>query len=226
MKLIKWLTQKKTDSKSALRDFTPEEFDKVKFKARIAFIDDEEITHIERLRKDGYNITSFSDIESIDDFVRKKYHVVVLDIQGVGQNIAPKTEGWGILKYLKSDCPNMVVIMYTGAEWSITKYKEEAEQADDFIGKDLEFLDFKSKLDDGIKKAFSLDYHFNIEKKNILKELSNSKSIEEIRSIAYTYGEDKSKAITLISKITNNKVVLGSIEKFLSIANGIKELLS
>ncbi len=89
--------------------------------------------------------------DKIDDFLRKKYNVLILDIQGVGQNISPQSEGWGILKYLKQANPNLVVIMFTGAEWSITKYKDEASVADDFIGKDLEFLDLF--LDGGFERS-------------------------------------------------------------------------
>ncbi|MBK8670119.1 MAG: hypothetical protein IPN89_11930 [Saprospiraceae bacterium] len=61
-------------------------------------------------------ISQFSDIDKIDDFIRKKYHVVVLDIQGVGLDIAEKSEGWGILRYIKANYPNIVVIIFTGAE--------------------------------------------------------------------------------------------------------------
>ena len=210
---------------SPLKVLSQDEFEKAKFKARIAFVDDEEIAHVERLRSDGYNIHTASDIENIDDFLRKQYHVVVLDIQGIGQNISPKSEGWGILKYIKSESPNVVVIMYTGAEWSITKYKDEADKADDFIGKDLEFLDFKAKLDNGIRKAFSPEFHFEIERAIISKEITNAKTIKEIKTILDNYGGDRKTAISLIQKLTSNQTVLESADKFLSIAGGLKDLL-
>ena len=208
-----------------LKELTQEEFEKSKFKARIAFVDDEEISHVDRLRDDGYNITHFSDIDNIDDFIRKGYHVVILDIQGVGKKIAPNSEGWGILKYLKNSCPNIIVIMFTGAEWSITKYKDEANIADDFIGKDLEFLDFKSKLDSGIKKAFSPSYHFELEKNLLLKELSNTNTIDQIRSVFDSYGANKEIALTEIKKITDNKKVVESVANVLSITSSISNLL-
>lgn len=211
---------------SPIKELTPEELENAKFKARIAFIDDEEISHIERLQEDGYNITQFDDIDNIDDFLRKKYNVVILDIQGVGQKISPKSEGWGILKYLKNANPNLVVIMFTGAEWSITKYKSEADKADDFIGKDLEFLDFKSKLDDGIKKAFSPSYHFEIERKRMLKEISNTETIEQIRIIIENYGANKEVAKKEIRKITNNKTILEVADNLLSILSNISSLVS
>ena len=216
----------KSKKASPLKELSAEEFDRVKFKARIAFIDDEEISHVDRLREDGYNITHFTDIENIDDFIRKNYHVVVLDIQGVGSELAPTSEGWGLLKHFKSTCPNLVVIMYTGAEWSITEYKEEADKADDFIGKDLEFLDFKRKLDRGLKKAFSSDYHFQVTKKTISQEISNANTIDQIKTLIDTYGGDKKTALKEIKKITNNEKVLDGIDKFLSIIESVSNLLA
>jgi hypothetical protein len=115
--------------------------------------------------------------------------------------------------------------MFTGAEWSITKYKQEAEKADDFIGKDLEFLDFKSKLDDGIKKAFSPSYHFEIERKKMLKEISSTSTIEQIKSVIDTYGGNKESAKKELLKVTNNKEVLEIADNFLSIVGNITSLL-
>ena len=224
MKLISWF--KSEPKYNPIKEYTQEEFDKIKFKARVAFVDDEEIAHVDRLRNDGYNIQIMSDIENIDDFIRRKYHVVVLDIQGVGQNISPESEGWGILRYLKKECPNLVVIMYTGAEWSITKYKDDADLADDFIGKDMEFLDFKYKLDSGIKKAFSPEYHFEIEKKKISKHIANANTLNQIKAILENYGNDKKTAKSLIKKVTTNKAVLDSVDTFLNIVNSIKEVVA
>ena len=226
MKFFSLFKSKKEPILAPLKELTFDELEKIKFQARIAFVDDEEIPHVNRLREDGYNITQYEDIENIDDFLRKKYHLIIIDIQGVGQNISPKSEGWGILKYLKKAAPNLIVIMFTGAEWSITKYKDEANVADDFIGKDLEFLDFKSKLDNGIKKAFSPKYHFEIEKSRILKEISNTQTVEQIKLIVEKYGSDKTTALTEIKKITQNKNVIESMDGFFSIINHIKSLVS
>ncbi|MBA4241241.1 MAG: hypothetical protein C0448_10970 [Sphingobacteriaceae bacterium] len=207
-----------------LKELTNEEFNEAKFKARVVFIDDEEVVHIERLRNDGYNITHFSDIDNIDDFIRKKYHVIILDIQGVGKKLTPETEGWGLLKYLKEECPHFVVIMFTGADWSITKYKNTADVADDFIGKDLEFLDFKLKLDNGIRKAFSPNFHLEITEKKLLKQISNADTIKQIKDIISSHGGDQNATISLVKKVTNNKPVLDAVSSLLSVTNGVTKL--
>jgi DNA-binding response OmpR family regulator len=208
-----------------LIDFTSDDFDTIKLKCRIAIVDDEEIPHVKRLQQDGYNVTEFSDIEEMDGFIRKKYNVVVLDIQGVGKTLSPETEGWGILKYLKHECPHTVILVFTGADWSITKYKSQADLADDFIGKDLEFLDFKAKLDAAIKKAFSIKYHFSLEKQNLVKELSNANSMSEIESITFKFGLNREKTKTKLEKKKYNSEVVSIIDHFLSICESIIKLV-
>jgi len=209
-----------------IREFTSEELEQLKLKARIALVDDDEISHVKRLQKDGYNIVDFPDITEIDDFIRRKYHVVILDIQGIGKNLSETTEGWGILKYLKTECPHLVVIMFTGADWSVTKYKHLVDLADDFIGKDVEFLDFKSKVDAAIRKAFSPKFHFEIERKKLMQEITNAETFEKIAAIVNRYGRDKEKAIKEIKKITTNGEVIKGVTNYLSVINSIIKLFS
>lgn len=209
-----------------IREFTTEEMEQLKLKARIALVDDDEISHVKRLQRDGYNIVDLPDITEIDDFIRRKYHVVILDIQGIGKNLSETSEGWGVLKYLKTECPHLVVIMFTGADWSVTKYKNLVDLADDFIGKDLEFLDFKSKLDAAIKKAFSPKFHFEIERKKLLQEITNAETFDKISSIVNKYGRNQEKAIKEVRKITNNDEVIKGVNNYLNIINSIIKLFS
>jgi DNA-binding response OmpR family regulator len=209
-----------------VKELSNEEFDSIKFKARVALIDDEEVTHVERLKNDGYNISHFPDIKNIDDFIRKRYHVVILDIQGIGKDVSPQSEGWGVLKYLKTEFPHIVVIMFTGAEWSITKYRDQASLADDFIGKDLEFLDFKAKLDAGIRKAFSPSFHFEVERKKLSAEINNAQNFERISAILEKYGRNRTKALKEIKKITSDGDVLQSVDNYLSIIGSVFSLLA
>lgn len=202
-----------------------EQFEKIKFKARIAVVDDEEVPLIEKLQKDGYNITKYNDIVEIDSFIRKKYDVLILDIQGVGKNIAGAKEGWGILNYLKHEHPHLVIIVFTGADWSITKVKELADLADLVIGKDLEYLDFKTRLDVAIKKAFSPNFHFDIEQKTISKEISNEETFNKITDIINKYGKDKGKTLKKVGSLTSNKKVIDSVDSYLSIVSSIFRLL-
>ena len=209
-----------------VNELSASELDRAKFKARIAFVDDEELPHTRRLRDDGYNITDFADIDHMDDFIRKKFDVVVLDIQGVGAKLTTNTEGWGLLKYLKNAAPHIVVIVFTGAEWSITKYKEQADLADDFIGKDSEFLDFKTKLDAAIRRAFSPSYHIELELLRIKKSMVEAKDTAAIEQIVRTYSFKRDKAMSAARKVTNKTEVLQGMDALFSILEHIKGLAS
>lgn len=230
MMLIKFLIMKIFSSlfpkKEPILDFSADEFENVKFKARIALVDDEEVEHVKRLQKEGYNIVDYPDIDNIDDFLRKRYHVIILDIQGVGKKLAKDQEGWALLKYIKNESPHIVVIMFTGADWSVTKYKNQVDLADDFIGKDLEYLDFKSKLDAAIRKAFSSKFHFEIEKRRISSEVLNSTSLNAIEDILFTYGQNRKKALSKVRKLTNNQDVINAADNFLSIISSITSLIT
>jgi hypothetical protein len=209
-----------------VREISSEEFDKIKFKARVAIVDDEEVPAASHLESDGYNIAKYADIEEIDGFIRKQYHVVVLDIQGIGKKIAAKNEGWGILKYLKEEHPHIVVIVFTGADWSITKYKEYSDLADFVIGKDLEYLDFKTKLDAAIRKSFSPQFHFEIERNLLSKEIADANTINRIEGIIKAHGLNSNKTLKKITKITNNQTAVQSVSNYLSIVSSIFNLIS
>jgi len=217
---------RKKPKSEPLEEFSEDEFEKLKFKARIALIDDEEVRHVQRLQKEGYNIVDYPDIENMDDFLRKRYHVVVLDIQGVGKQLAGTMEGWGILRYIKNEAPHHVVIMFTGADWSVTKYKTQVELADDFIGKDLEYLDFKSKLDAGIRRAFSFRFHFEIEKRKIASQVINSTNLSQVHDILFKYGKNKAVAMKELRKVSDNNHVLQAADNFLSISSSIVSLIT
>lgn len=209
-----------------LKDFEFDQLLKLKHKAKIAFVDDEEIPHIKKLNDDGYSIQDYNDIQNIDEFINKKFNIVILDIQGIGKELSSNSGGWKILKYIKTVSPHTVIIMFTGADWSIKDHKEDLKLADDFLSKDLEFLDFKLKLDEAIKKAFSYHYHFDIEKKRIEKLIKNSGDLREIESIVFKYGKDKSETMKQLNSLKLSSDTIGIVDNFLSIANSITELVA
>lgn len=206
----------------SIRELSSEEINKAKFQARIAIVDDEEVPNMENMQNDGYNIHKLSDIPKMDDFIAQKYHVVILDIQGVGKKISPESEGWGILDYLKKEHPHVVVIVFTGADWSITKFKERADLADFIIGKDSEYLNFKMKVDAAIKKAFSIDFHLDILKNQIQNSNENKQKIEDVIK---KYGRNDEKAKRKIRNLTSNESTLQSVDSVLSIISAIYSFL-
>jgi DNA-binding NtrC family response regulator len=222
--LIDFFFETKVLNIQPLVDFPKEEFNQLKHKARIAIVDDEDVPHAIRLRRDGYNIADFPDIDYIDSFLKNEYHIIILDIQGVGKKLDSTSDGWSILKYIKEKSPHTIVLLFTGVEWSL-RYRDLADLSDDYLTKDIEFLNFKEKLDKAIEKAFSFKYHFEVEKKKFEKELSG-KSIEEVQEILFTHGRDKEKAMREVRKISSNVNIMSLADNFLSISNSIIQLLT
>jgi DNA-binding NtrC family response regulator len=200
--------------------------DKAKFKARIAFIDNEQTSYIDKLRQDGYNATYFDDIQNMDDFLQKQYQVVIIDVQTSGKNLSPNEAGWGILRYLKDNYPHILVIIYTKASYSITKYYKLANRADEVFDKNIEFLDFKTALDKLIRKAFSPDYHLAIIKSKLSGKISDSKSLQEISRIIENYGGNEFKVEKLLKKYIIDPELIKSIILSISVINKFKDLVT
>ena len=210
------------NKQTSIKELDSSELEDAKFKARIAIIDDEEVPNIDNLLNDGYNVIKYSDLENVDEFIRKKHNVLILDIQGVGEKIAGKRGGWGILDYLKKEYPHLVIIIFTGADWSITKYKEVADMADFIIGKDAEYLDFKMKLDAAIRRSFSFKFHLEVFTKEIEK---TNKDQQKIIELINKYGKDKSKTLKKIRKVTTNEFTLQKVDNLLSIISSIYSII-
>lgn len=222
--IVSFFVEPTVEENQPLVDYPRESFDNLKHKARIAIVDDEDVPHADRLRRDGYNIADFPDIDYIDSFLKHDYHIIILDIQGIGKNLDSTSDGWSILKYIKEKSPHTVVLLFTGVEWSL-RYRELADLSDDYLTKDIEFLNFKEKLDKAIEKAFSFKYHYEVEKKRVAKEL-NGKSLDEVQEILFQYGRNKNRALKEVKKISNNSSIISLSDNFLSIANSIIQLLS
>jgi len=209
--------------KDKLKEIDNQSFETTKFRAKIAVIDDEEFPHMELLTDEGYNVTNFTDIKNIETFISKNYDVLILDIQGVGREIAGSEEGWGVLEYLKRIHPHLVVVVFTGADWSITKYKEKSDLADYIIGKDSEYLTFKMKLDAAIRKALSYDYHIKIFKKELQNLGFESKAVEDIIK---KYGHNKEKTKSKILKKFDGEKAIKVTDDLLGVLSSIQSLLS
>lgn len=85
---------------------------------RILFVDDENPAAAGYLESRGFNVSSVTDVnhESIEKLLSLEYHIVFLDIYGVGKEFGG--DGVGILKKLKSAGPLPYVAVYSAQQWS------------------------------------------------------------------------------------------------------------
>jgi DNA-binding NarL/FixJ family response regulator len=67
---------------------------------------------MEYLRRHGYDVTHFRDIDSLDSLSR--YAIILCDLVGVGSRLSPTQQGAHVIEEIKKHYPEKVVIAYTG----------------------------------------------------------------------------------------------------------------
>ncbi|MGL6490178.1 hypothetical protein ACSZNX_03465 [Aeromonas veronii] len=88
---------------------------------KIAIIDDMEVPYIDSLRKSGYNVRHYKDIEDFD--MLKAYSVIICDIKGVGKHFGSKLEGAYIIKEARKLYPEKYIIAMSSAVYKISVAK-------------------------------------------------------------------------------------------------------
>lgn len=78
----------------------------------ILLIDDEDIPLAKSLSTRGFRLVHWFDLESIE--AAKPYRIVLCDLNGVGLRLAPEMQGAGIIRELKRNYPDKVIVAYTG----------------------------------------------------------------------------------------------------------------
>ncbi|KAB0286944.1 hypothetical protein F2P58_20135 [Vibrio fortis] len=102
---------------------------------KIAIIDDKEVPYLDSLRRSGYNVQHYKDIEDFD--MLKAYSVIVCDIKGVGKSFGSKLEGAYIIKEARKLYPEKYIIAMSSAVYKISVAKVIGV-ADDKIIRDVD----------------------------------------------------------------------------------------
>lgn len=84
---------------------------------KIAIIDDETFTYEDQLRKLGFQLDKYDDVDNFD--MLSAYSVIISDIKGVGKQFNSEFEGAFILKELKKKYPFKAFAAYTGSSYDI-----------------------------------------------------------------------------------------------------------
>ncbi|MEN8635465.1 hypothetical protein ABFV74_07015 [Pseudoalteromonas distincta] len=114
---------------------------------KIAIIDDMEVPYLESLRKSGYNIRHYKDIEDFD--MLKAYSVIVCDIKGVGKHFGSKLEGAYIIKEVRKLYPEKYIIAMSSAVYKINVAKVIGV-ADDKIVRDTDLDRVSNSIDTAV----------------------------------------------------------------------------
>ncbi|WP_263258867.1 hypothetical protein [Pseudomonas oryzihabitans] len=161
--------------------YTPPTFDEIKKRAKILVIDDSDFAYAPLFARDGYTIEKWDDIENLERLENNYYDLILLDIQGVGQNESEE-EGFGILKHIRAKSPAQIVIAFSNADWSL-KYQEFFDLADKKLAKSQDYVEFKRIVDDLLSQRFNTDFYINkIQNMKNVSQIEKQKLIQAAKS--------------------------------------------
>ena len=126
-------------------------------KSRILVIDDQLFPYQDLLKRDGYDIDRWAEVESLTKLTDGYFDILLLDINGVGLKESPKRQGLGILEHVKHSNPAQQVILYSSRPQSITQ-REVLILADKVLDKKSEYVEYKTAIDDLLQMRFSAGY--------------------------------------------------------------------
>lgn len=96
--------------------------------------------------RDGYHIERWSEIKNLSQLTDSHYHLILLDVHGVGLIESPDLQGLGILNHIKSANPAQPVIVYSSQAQKISA-NQYLIKADTLLDKGDSYVTFKEEID-------------------------------------------------------------------------------
>lgn len=130
-------------------DINPLELSKLKDKFEILIIDDNTPAIVESLRRSGFRIRDFKDIETIETV--EPYPIIACDIEGIGKNFRPGSKNGGIhvLREIRKHYPDKYLIQYSTKSQDID---ESLTQADVIFPKDTTIDGWQDKIEESLRE--------------------------------------------------------------------------
>jgi len=132
-------------------------FDEIKKRARLLVIDDQGFTYKPLFEIDGYTLTEWRDVEDLSKLENNFFDVILLDVNGVGKQLSNE-QGLGVLQHIRKTSPAQLVIAFSNAKFDL-KYQDFFNQADAVLSKDIDYVDFKRKVDELLRSRFSVGFY-------------------------------------------------------------------
>lgn len=116
-------------------------------RAKILVIDDEPLNQIEPLRRSGFNIKKFDDVEDINHV--SSYDIILCDIMGVGRKFSERLQGAYVINEIHRLYPEKYLIAYSAqtTDMSLNKY---FNFCDDVFKKDDDVAEWSEKLEQAV----------------------------------------------------------------------------
>lgn len=118
----------------------------------IAIIDDQVFPLYDSLRKHGFTITKFNDIQDINEL--KSFEIIICDIRGVGQFFQSRYEGAHIVKEIHRKFPNKYLIVFSGSTFNV-EYNKFFSLSDKTVKKGTDLSEWVVILDNAIKELIN-----------------------------------------------------------------------
>lgn len=135
------------------------DLNEIRKRARILFIDDEDVPQIKILKAEGFTIEHWKDIKNnLNKIEGGDYDIIFLDIAGVGERYS-REGAIGILKDIKKCNPAVIVIAFSGQKFDIEQTKF-FKLADDVLKKDAGPIEIKTKIEEFLKEKFSVTFYW------------------------------------------------------------------
>lgn len=194
-------------------------------KIRIAVIDDESFQPEVNLRRNNYNITTFTDLNTIEDV--QSYHIILCDLSGVGLAQNPDLQGAHLISEIKKAYPEKSVIAYTGGSSSRELYGRAMLQADTLVPKDANIDEWTQTLDEAIQSVANPVKVWKSTRSKLLEadvSLSNLAILEHEFVKAFEKGKDIN--LQKLSKKANKLKISNNAQKIITslVANSIIKL--
>lgn len=116
---------------------------------KVLIVDNEEFMYEESLRRLGFNIQKYNDIESLE--TAEAFHIVICDVRGVGKKFKSPNEGAFVLNQLKKKYPMKEFAVYSGSLFN-TEVTEDLQDIN-IITKDQPSEDWCNDIDALIRKV-------------------------------------------------------------------------
>jgi DNA-binding response OmpR family regulator len=126
----------------------------IKKKAKILIIDDRpDSLPIQFLTDEGYTVEVWEKVKTLDALEQGRWHIIVLDISGVAKHIDPKDDGFTVLKHIKKNDPNQLIIACSAEQFDPSRH-DFFKLADETLAKPVTPDGLKEKVDRLLRRRF------------------------------------------------------------------------
>lgn len=186
---------------------------------KVALIDDNVFPIVDELRRHGFDITTFTDIEHVDAI--KNYGVIISDIKGVGKKFGSKFEGAHLIEEIHKQFPNKYLIAYSSSTFN-PSYNEYFKLCDITKRKGIDIQEWVRTLDISIQSLNDPIFQWEKTRKYLIEqklpinyvsqlEQAYSKSILKKNERYFTKEANIAKSFT---ESTLTKLAVDSISSF------------